>query len=45
MNKTVPVTFFVLLFAAIANAQIVTPVIRANFGVDADLKANFFMAL
>jgi len=42
MNKTVPLTLLVLLFAALANAQIVTPIIRANFGVDADLKANFF---
>ncbi len=42
MKKTLPLIPFVLLFAGIANAQIVTPIIRANFGVDADLKANFF---
>ncbi|HKZ66611.1 MAG TPA: T9SS type A sorting domain-containing protein [Chitinophagaceae bacterium] len=42
MNKTVPLITFLMLLAGLANAQIVTPIIRANFGVDADLKANFF---
>ncbi len=41
MKKTLPLTSLLLLFASLANAQIVTPVIKANFGVDADLKANF----
>lgn len=42
---------FLLLFlgifctASIIPAQIITPVIRANFGVDADLRANYFNGL
>ena len=31
-----------LLFSSLLTAQITTPVIKANFGVDADLRANFF---
>ena len=31
-----------ILFAANLSAQIITPQIKANFGVDADLKANYF---
>lgn len=31
-----------LFFVIKANAQITTPITRANFGVDADLTANFF---
>lgn len=31
-----------ILFPAFASSQITTPVVRANFGVDADLRANFF---
>jgi hypothetical protein len=44
MNKIVPFSIFVFFFfvAGLANAQIITPVIRANFGVDADLRANYF---
>src|SRR5688572_809305 len=41
MKKTVPL-IIILFSAGLANAQIVTPVVRANFGVDADLKTNFF---
>lgn len=39
---------FVLLFIVcpfVINAQITTPVIRANFGVDADLRSNYFNGL
>lgn len=32
----------VLCLPVLINAQITTPVIKANFGVDADLRANFF---
>lgn len=32
----------ILLLPIWASAQITTPVIKANFGVDADLRANFF---
>jgi Secretion system C-terminal sorting domain len=32
----------VLLFSVAVNAQITTPVIKAGFGVDADLRANYF---
>jgi hypothetical protein len=31
-----------ILFPAILMAQITTPVVKANFGVDADLRANYF---
>ncbi|WP_276502294.1 T9SS type A sorting domain-containing protein [Terrimonas pollutisoli] len=41
MKLTVLLTAF-LLMACFSKAQIVTPFIKANFGVDADLKANFF---
>jgi len=35
---------FILVFSFIntTSAQITTPVIKANFGVDGDLKANYF---
>lgn len=40
---------FVLLFITFASAtvkaQITTPIIKANFGVDADLRSNFFNGL
>ena len=42
MKKTLP---FLLLFSSFClkgYSQITTPVIRANFGVDADLRANYF---
>ncbi|QNA46344.1 T9SS type A sorting domain-containing protein [Lacibacter sediminis] len=32
----------ILLFPLFLSAQITSPMIRANFGVDADLRANFF---
>ena len=34
--------FLILINPLFAVAQITTPVIRANFGVDADLRANYF---
>lgn len=40
MNKLLP--FFFLFLTAYANAQITTPVIKAGFGVDGDLRANFY---
>ena len=41
MKKTLPLLAF-LFCAVISNAQIVTPIVQANFGVDADLRSNFF---
>lgn len=41
-NKFYLILFLFLLCAAGASAQITTPVIRANFGVDGDLRSNFF---
>jgi hypothetical protein len=41
MNKLLPF-FFSLLLSAYANAQITTPVIKSGFGVDGDLRANFY---
>ena len=32
----------VVFFSVIVSAQITTPIIKANFGVDADLRANYF---
>lgn len=40
MNKLLPFFFFFL--TAYANAQITTPVIKSGFGVDGDLRANFY---
>ena len=36
------ILFLILLAPFLSNAQITTPVTKANFGVDADLRANFF---
>jgi hypothetical protein len=36
---------FVILLPGFLHAQITTPVIRANFGVDADLRSSFFNGL
>ena len=38
--RTILLAFF-LLTSVVASAQITTPVVRANFGVDADLRANY----
>ena len=32
----------VVFFSLVVSAQITTPIIKAGFGVDADLRANFF---
>ena len=32
----------VVFFSVICSAQITTPIIKAGFGVDADLRANYF---
>src|SRR6185503_10623941 len=34
--------FLLLIFTSSLNSQITSPVIKANFGVDADLRANYF---
>lgn len=44
MKTTVPFFLAILLLTGPARSQITSPVIRANFGVDADLKANYFYA-
>ena len=33
--------FLALLISFFANGQITTPIVKANFGVDADVRANF----
>ncbi len=42
MKPTTCLVFFALCFSFLGKAQITGPVIRAGFGVDADLRANFF---
>jgi len=42
MRTFIPVIFFILTISNLAEAQITSPVIKANFGVDADLRSNFF---
>src|SRR5687767_13729403 len=42
MKRALRIILFIVLCPVIADAQITTPVIRANFGVDADLRSNFF---
>jgi hypothetical protein len=37
-----PLPFLFSIFSIAANAQITTPIIKAGFGVDADLKCNYF---
>ncbi|MGB8190468.1 MAG: T9SS type A sorting domain-containing protein [Chitinophagaceae bacterium] len=41
MKRILPV-LILLCFSVLLHAQITSPVIRANFGVDGDLRANFF---
>lgn len=41
MKKILPVLALLCFFAS-AHAQITSPIIKANFGVEADLRANFF---
>ena len=41
-----PILLFLILVTSIAaTAQITTPVVRANFGVDGDLRANYLTGL
>jgi hypothetical protein len=42
MKKVVPILAFLLLNIFEGYTQITSPVIRANFGVDADMRSNFF---
>ena len=44
MKRILPALFLLLavLVPGLTKAQITTPIIKANFGVDADLRANFF---
>ena len=42
MKLTTRLLFLVLCFPFLTKAQITGPVIRAGFGVDADLRANYF---
>ena len=41
MKSIIPILLFLGFFNAV-KAQITTPIIKANFGVDADLEANYF---
>ena len=41
MKRVLPVVVFILSLVKL-EAQITTPVIKANFGVDGDLRSNFF---
>ncbi len=41
MKKILPI-FLMLLYCSAASAQITTAVVKANFGVEADLSSNFF---
>jgi hypothetical protein len=45
MKKFYLVCLLGLLFPGYIKAQIITPIIKANFGVDADLRCNFFNGL
>ena len=42
MKRVLQFVLFIALCPFAANTQITTPVIRANFGVDADLRSNYF---
>jgi hypothetical protein len=44
MKTTVPV-LLLILYAHNAAAQITTPIVKAGFGVDGELRANFFMGI
>lgn len=45
MKKKLQILIYLIIVSKLAVAQITTPVIRANFGVDADLRSNFFNGL
>lgn len=42
MKRVLRLVLLLLISSSTANSQITSPVIRANFGVDADLRANYF---
>ncbi|MEO5562574.1 MAG: hypothetical protein ABIR18_04045, partial [Chitinophagaceae bacterium] len=42
MKKLLPLILLLVIFSTTGNSQITLPVIKANFGVDADLRANYF---
>src|SRR5258706_6996640 len=42
MKKVLPLTLLFLINYICGYSQITTPVIRANFGVDADYRSNYF---
>src|SRR6476659_3388896 len=42
MKKVLPLLLLLLFHCFTGYSQIITPVIRANFGVDADMRSNFF---
>jgi hypothetical protein len=42
MGRIVHLILLLLVFSSGLNSQITSPVIRANFGIDADLRANYF---
>jgi hypothetical protein len=42
MKLAIRILLFIVICPAAIDAQITTPVIRANFGVDADLRSNYF---
>ena len=42
MKKKLPLLFILALLVNIVSGQITTPVVRANFGVDADVMSNYF---
>jgi hypothetical protein len=44
MRKFLPV-YLLLLVPFLASSQVTVPIVKANFGVDADLRANFFDGL
>jgi hypothetical protein len=45
MKRLLSIVFVLFFTSLFLNAQITTPIIKANFGVDADLRSNFFNGL
>lgn len=45
MKTTLRILFLLFMTGASVQAQIITPIIKANFGVEADLRSNFFNGL
>ena len=42
MKRFIPIALWLFFLIQETQGQIITPQIKANFGVDADLRANFF---